>query len=166
MLKGLSNKIGFTETELKVVLFLIFTFVAGFSYKTFLKGSSEQKQPEQFDYSEQDSLFLNPPGETGTDSAGTNLKKEVDYKQEVLDFNNRSFKKYTKKSLPAENSININTAGSEELIKLPGIGVKTAESILQYRNKTGRFSKIDDLLKVKGIGKVKLNNIKKYIFIE
>ncbi|MBS4036339.1 MAG: ComEA family DNA-binding protein [Ignavibacterium sp.] len=166
MLSRLSKKIGFTETELKVVLFLTFTLVAGFTIKNFLKEKPETLNPEQFDYSLQDSLFYNLPGDLDSNSLKTNLNKEVDYKQEVLDFNNRSFKKSTKKILPAENSININTASLEDFIKLPGIGPKTAQSILDLRIKLGNFKKVDDLLKVKGIGNTKLNNIKKYIFIE
>jgi competence protein ComEA len=166
MLSRLSKKIGFTETELKVVLFLTFTLVAGFTIKNFLREKPEKINPEQFDYSLQDSLFYNLPGDMDSNSLKTNLNKEVDYKQEVLDFNNRSFKKSTKKILPAEKSININTASLEDFIKLPGIGPKTAQSILDLRTKMGNFKKVDDLLKVKGIGNTKLNNIKKYIFIE
>ncbi|HSL90764.1 MAG TPA: ComEA family DNA-binding protein [Ignavibacteriaceae bacterium] len=166
MLSRLSKKIGFTETELKVVLFFTFTLVAGFTIKNFLREKPEINNPEQFDYSLQDSLFYNLPGDLDSNSQKMNLNKEVDYKQEVLDFNNRSFKKSTKKTLPAENSININTAPLEDFMKLPGIGPKTAQSIVDLRTKLGNFKKVDDLLKVKGIGNTKLNNIKKYIFIE
>lgn len=166
MLSRLSKKIGFTETELKVVLFLTFTLVAGFSIKNFLKEKPEVINPEQFDYRQQDNLFFNLQGDRDSNSLILSLNKEVDYKQEVLDFNERSFKKSTKKVLPAENSININTASLDDFMKLPGIGPKTAQSILDLRTKMGNFKKVDDLLKVKGIGNTKLNNIKKYIFIE
>lgn len=166
MLDALSKKLGFTLTELKVIFFLTLTLVAGFSYKNFVVDNSAEIFDEDFDYSIQDSLFLNPPGDSFPDSSVINSKKEVDYKQEVLDFNNRSFKKYTKKTLPAENSININTAEIDELMTLPGIGKKTAQSILDFRIKSGKFKQVSDLLKIKGIGQTKLNNIKKYIFIE
>lgn len=166
MLDRLSKKLGFTLTELKVVFFLTLTLVAGFSYKNLIVDNSTEIFNEEYDYSMQDSLFLNPPGDSLPDSAAINAKKEVDYKQEVLDFNNRSFKKYTKKTLPAENSININTAKIDELIILPGIGKKTAQSIIDFRIKSGKFKQVSDLLKIKGIGQTKLNNIKKYIYIE
>jgi competence protein ComEA len=166
MFTRISRKIGFTETEIKVVLFLTFTLVAGFALKNFLKEKPEITDPGKFDYSFQDSLFYNPPGEYNSDTVSMKSEKEVDYKQEVLNFNGRSFKKYTKKSLPAENSININSASLNELMNLPGIGEKTAKSILNLRDSLGGFKKTNDLLKVRGIGNIKLNNIKKYIFIE
>ena len=48
--------------------------------------------------------------------------------------------------------ININTAGSAQLQKLPRIGPKMAERILDHRTKHGKFKKIQDLMKVSGIG--------------
>lgn len=48
--------------------------------------------------------------------------------------------------------ININSAGVEELDKLPGIGPSLAERIIQYRNEHGPFTKPEDLQKVSGIG--------------
>lgn len=52
--------------------------------------------------------------------------------------------------------ININTATPAELMNLQGVGVKTAEAIVEYRQGVGRFSSIDELLKVKGIGQATL----------
>ncbi len=166
MLERISKKSGFTVPELKVILFLCFTLIAGFSYKTFIKEKNDAAEVETFDYSSEDSLFHNPPGDITADSLMMNMQKEVDYKQEVLNFNPQSFKKSEKKTLPAENSINLNTAKLEDLTKLPGIGPKTAQAMLDLRSRLGNFKTIDDLLQVKGIGKTKLNNIKKYIFIE
>jgi competence protein ComEA len=48
--------------------------------------------------------------------------------------------------------ININTAGLEKLVKLPRIGVKMAGRIIDFRKKNGKFKKIEDIMKVKGIG--------------
>ena len=50
------------------------------------------------------------------------------------------------------NLININTAGVDQLSKLPGIGKKKAERIISFRKKKGRFRKTRDIMKVKGIG--------------
>jgi comEA protein len=48
--------------------------------------------------------------------------------------------------------ININTASAAELESLPRIGEKIAERILEFRKKNGPFKRIEDLMKVNGIG--------------
>lgn len=48
--------------------------------------------------------------------------------------------------------ININTGGVEDLVKLPRIGVKMAARIIDFRKANGKFKKIQDIMKVKGIG--------------
>ena len=54
---------------------------------------------------------------------------------------------------PAEKSlININTADARQLEDLPRIGPKMAARILEYRKANGNFKRIQDLMKVKGVG--------------
>ncbi|USB34415.1 helix-hairpin-helix domain-containing protein [Paenibacillus sp. YPG26] len=60
-------------------------------------------------------------------------------------------------------SVNINTAGLEELQNIPGIGAKKAAAIVDYRNQHGAFTKVADLTKVKGIGPKMLEKMKPYI---
>ena len=48
--------------------------------------------------------------------------------------------------------VNINTAGVDELVALPGIGRAYAERIVEYRQKNGPFKKVEDILNVRGIG--------------
>ena len=55
--------------------------------------------------------------------------------------------------------ININTASAKELTKgLKGIGMKKAQAVVSYRKKNGEFKSVEDLLKVKGVGKNILEN--------
>ena len=63
-------------------------------------------------------------------------------------------------SLLAAEKVNINSAGAKELAQLKGIGPALAQRIVQYRQANGSFNSVDDLLKVRGIGKLKLAKIK------
>lgn len=55
--------------------------------------------------------------------------------------------------------INVNTASVPDLEQLPGVGPATAKAIVAYREKYGVFSRVEDLLKVRGIGPAKLSEI-------
>ena len=58
--------------------------------------------------------------------------------------------------------INVNTASSDELTMLPGIGTETAKRIIEYRTKYGIFYSLDELTKVKGIGDNTVEKLKPY----
>ncbi|MCM1488465.1 MAG: ComEA family DNA-binding protein [Firmicutes bacterium] len=66
---------------------------------------------------------------------------------------------------PTKDKININTALEEELISLPGIGEKTARSIIAYREENGAFKSIEEIMEVNGIGEGKFDGIKDYITV-
>lgn len=59
--------------------------------------------------------------------------------------------------------ISINTADQNELISIPGIGVKTAEKIITYRNIHNGFKYIEEIKNISGIGDKKYEIIKDYI---
>lgn len=64
---------------------------------------------------------------------------------------------------PAPQSIALNSANTTELQQLPGIGPKTAQAIIAYRETHGAFSEISELTKVKGIGPKKWEQIRPYL---
>ncbi len=61
--------------------------------------------------------------------------------------------------------INLNTATSNQLETLPGIGPVLAKSILNHREKYGLFREIDDIQDVSGIGEKRFESIKEYITV-
>src|SRR5712664_454939 len=71
---------------------------------------------------------------------------------------------FAKKKPPAK-PVNLNTATSEELQQVPGIGPATAEKILQMRKSYGAFKSVDDLLSIKGLGKKRLEKMRKYLTV-
>ena len=63
-------------------------------------------------------------------------------------------------------TININTATAAEFKSLPGIGAVTAQKIVVYREKIQAFSKTEQLMDVKGIGKKSFEKIRELVSIE
>jgi len=164
MFEKLSKKIGFTETETIVILFLTGLFILGFVYVEFIKNATAEYK--HVDYTKQDSLFayysnINPE----FDLDDPRLDSNLEIKRQVLELSDTFA--YIKKDLSSltEKSINLNTAGINELVKLPGIGEKTAEKIIQLRSERGKFKRLEELLDVRGIGEVKFNKIKKFLYI-
>ena len=64
----------------------------------------------------------------------------------------QSASKSSAESAPT-SPINMNSASVDELIKLPGIGPARAKAIVETRAKIGGFKKLEDLMRVKGIGR-------------
>lgn len=62
--------------------------------------------------------------------------------------------------------ININTASVDDFSKIPGIGSSIASRIVEYRKENGKFSTVEDIKNVSGIGDAKFNNIKSYIYVK
>lgn len=165
MFEKFSKKIGFTQTEISVILFLAGLFLLGIIYVEFFKQNDNDN--EYFDYTKQDSLFyyysnLNPE----IDPEDSALISNLEIKKRVLELSDTFA--YVKKDLSslAEKSINLNKAGISDLVKLPGIGEKTAEKILQLREDRKGFKRLDELMDVKGIGEMKYNKIKKFLYIK
>ena len=72
------------------------------------------------------------------------------------------------RTIPSEaktEKININNASREELATLPGIGTELAGRIVEYRETYGDFICIDEIIKVRGIGKEKLAAIQDLITV-
>jgi len=66
---------------------------------------------------------------------------------------------------PPLHSVDLNTATEKQLEQLPGVGPTTAKAIVEFRTKSGRFRRIEDLLVIRGISESKLERIRPYVFI-
>ena len=64
-----------------------------------------------------------------------------------------------------DGKINLNTATSEELQTISGIGAKRAEDIIAYRESHGGFQSVDDLKNVSGIGDKTLDKIRESLYV-
>lgn len=63
------------------------------------------------------------------------------------------------------NKININTASAKELQELPRIGPNVAQRIIDFRKEHGKFKRIEEIMKVKGIGERTFERIKNLITV-
>ena len=62
--------------------------------------------------------------------------------------------------------VNINSANSEKLQTIPGIGSVTAQKIIEYREQNGKFKNTEDIKNVSGIGEAKFEKLKNYITVK
>jgi competence protein ComEA len=58
--------------------------------------------------------------------------------------------------------IDINKATVEDIMLIDGIGEKTASRIIQFREKSGRYHKVEDLMKIPGIKEKKFRKLRMY----
>lgn len=68
-------------------------------------------------------------------------------------------------SADQDSRININEAGVDELVRLPGIGPTRAQAIIAEREKQ-RFRRIEDILRVPGIGRKTFDQIRHAIRVQ
>ena len=70
-----------------------------------------------------------------------------------------------KAATPSSAPVNINTATVAQLETLPGIGARTAQAIVDQRQKSGGFKKVEELMNVKGIGEKSFLKLKPMVTV-
>src|SRR5579863_2630484 len=66
---------------------------------------------------------------------------------------------------PPAKPIDLNLANVKELQELPGVGPVTAQRIIDMREKSGRYHRVEDLLAIRGISQKKLDAMRPYIIV-
>jgi|WetSurMetagenome_2_1015567.scaffolds.fasta_scaffold08139_6 comEA protein len=170
-MKQIQEYFNFTKNETKVLLFVIIILITGFSIK-YIEFLSANTNYSTYDYSRTEEMFKKlSRGSLNNiykDSTGADNDNKVKQKLQTTEdsLKSKEIKKSKKEEKLKPKSININTATKEILISLPGVGESTAEKIIKYRETHNGFKKIENIMKVKGIGKKKFDKMKDYIFVE
>jgi comEA protein len=68
------------------------------------------------------------------------------------------------KPTPAK-TVDLNTATVEQLQQLPGIGPVRAKAIVEFREKSGPFERVEDLLAIRGISKARFEKLRPYVTV-
>ena len=133
----------------------------------FIKYQGSVSPLIEYDYSVQDSIFFSGGDDTAVKSDTCQIeKKGVDSKLQLADFSAKKNNSGKNNDKAGSKKININTAGIKLLTTLPGIGEKTAEKIIEHRNRIGKFKSAKELMNVKGIGEKKFAKLKDFITVE
>ncbi len=69
------------------------------------------------------------------------------------------------KKLPPAKPLDLNAATIEQLEQLPGIGPTKAKAIVRFRERSGPFRRVNDLLAIRGITKKRLEKLRPYVTV-
>jgi competence ComEA-like helix-hairpin-helix protein len=66
---------------------------------------------------------------------------------------------------PPSKPLDLNAATVQQLEQLPGVGPRTAEEIVKFREKSGPFRRVEDLLAIRGVTKRRLEKLRPYVTV-
>ena len=156
----LQRHIAITQSECTVILALAFLFGVGLVIR-YVQGQSEPLAV--VDYTEEERSFEAaseaPVPEEGEQALSDSLLAAMPARAPER-------APYAAKVAPPAGSINLNTAGVSELQRLPRIGPKMAARIIAYREAHGSFRRVQDLVRVRGIGTKTLERLMPYLTVD
>jgi competence protein ComEA len=169
MLHDLAAKLSITRTELMVISLLLFFLLLGALVK--YSGSVRQAdeliravEADRYSEAEVDSLLRSASHLDKTveeEIAREAPDSEAGPRQTSGGLNGRHQKK------TFTGTIAFNTASEKQLRMLPGIGPVMAQKLVSFRKaKGGKIKQFDDFLEVRGIGRKKLDLLKKHLTLE
>jgi competence ComEA-like helix-hairpin-helix protein len=154
------NFLGVTRSELIVVTVLLLGLLTGLVFKRFSAKTNLNVQHSEIAH------ILDSLGNVEVSTfTGTTPDAEPVPALARADTLRTSFSRFPrapKKEKISAGKININTATMQDLMRLPGVGETTAEKIITLR-KERPFSRIEDVMRVKGIGKKKFETMKPFL---
>jgi comEA protein len=154
----------FTPQEIKALLFLLVALLVG-SGITIYKRHHRSFAPELiFNESspgsfESQSESNETPKDTSHEISKDSIASPISFPQDE----NRLSSVYQN---PLKKKIDLNSASASELELLPQIGPVLSQRIINYRKTKGKFQKIEDLMKVSGIGPKTFEKIKDQILVK
>ena len=116
-------------------------------------------------YQLEDGMKIYIPSNSDNDIEDETEVVSKDISEKVVKNNENDNSGYSS-SNTINSKVDINKANQTELETLPGIGPSTALKIIQYRTENGKFSSIEDVKNVNGIGDSKYENIKDLICVK
>ncbi len=150
---GFGRAIGFTRNETAVIIFLSAAAAAGGLIRFLSPPASRRDYAEA--YRIHDSVFA-------ARAAAAAVREDALRRPE-----NETARRPAPKERPLEASparpADLNRAGPRQLEAIPGIGPSIAGRILEYRERNGPFTSVDELRKVSGIGPKTYERIKPYL---
>jgi competence protein ComEA len=158
----LQTLLGITKGELSFVL-LILGGLTVWTIHTAVGFKNDESPLAEDVFKTLDSLAeVNRSTMTGVDSVGNAFAELAE--GDTLVTKEEFFPTAKKKELPT-GKLDLNTAAKSELMRLPGVGEKTAEAIIEYR-KGRRFKKPSDIMNIKGIGEKKFEKMREFIDVK
>ena len=64
------------------------------------------------------------------------------------------------------SQVNVNTATEEQLQAVPGVGKVLAKRIVEFRKEHGPFRRLEDIMKVRGIGEKPFQKLRPYLSVD
>jgi len=169
MIKDLLNALQFSKSETRVIVFVAVVIASGYVIRNFNQFVEDAEK--SYDYSGTDSAFINKSlnrvsSYSFSATEDSSVHDPVKFASEIEAAGKRFDSSDINTTAYGGTTVNINTAGKHELEGLPGIGEATAERIIIYREEKSSFVRIEDLMKVKGIGKKKFDKLKELITVK
>lgn len=154
----LAHRAGFTRSEAAVIVFLAASLLSGATIRALQRDETGAPMDVRQSLLRQDSVFAAQANAqliapSGADEHGERTSETVE-------------RKGTSGAADTPSIVDINTATGRALETLPGIGPATAEKIIEHRRTHGPFSRVEDLMKVKGIGPKKFEKLRQFITVK